>query len=423
LTPQQLDYQTVLDKTEALLSSPEFLELKDQLSYRTPNLWHILGISRKEVLVTRFLAWLFDPSQEHGIGDSFLKAFLIRVLKSEQGKSTNLRPVEIEVADLSDAKIETESYLGGRRCDILISTAKKKFLVLIENKVVAKESDHQTQDYFEKCDEYYPADKYPNRIFVFLTPNEVEAGYEKFIAVSYKEVLTALDIILKHSHLDEHIRMIIQQFRENIQRGITMDQKTSDLIQDIYTQYGEILEYILQNVDVRSKQGEDEEIVDTRWDGKSWFFNVGDNSGYDWGDSKKYSFLCAGGGKRYKNYIKNLKVGDTVYAYASRYGYVGIATVTKEAIPFVDAELDDGKLLREHHFLGKYSSDPNLDLCDWIALVKWEVCVEKIQAIKELPATPGTASKFYLHRKELMQKIRDELQMRVAQQIGNTDSN
>ena len=44
------------------------------------NVFHILGISAKEVIMCRFLADLLNPEGQHGCGISFLKSFMHDVL-------------------------------------------------------------------------------------------------------------------------------------------------------------------------------------------------------------------------------------------------------------------------------------------------------------------------------------------------------
>ena len=43
-----------------------------------PNLLAIIGVQWSESVHSNFLAWLLDPKANHGIGDYFLKNFLLR---------------------------------------------------------------------------------------------------------------------------------------------------------------------------------------------------------------------------------------------------------------------------------------------------------------------------------------------------------
>jgi hypothetical protein len=60
-----MQYGEFLKSSEGFLFSPDFKELETRLAFPEPNIWEILGISRKETLVTQFLAWLLNPKGQH----------------------------------------------------------------------------------------------------------------------------------------------------------------------------------------------------------------------------------------------------------------------------------------------------------------------------------------------------------------------
>ncbi len=111
-----------------------------------------------------------------------------------------------------------------------------------------------------------------------------------------------------------------------------------------------------------------------------WFMNTGDgsNEGRSWEDCMKYGFMLAGGGKKWIDDAKKLKVGDKLFAYLSGHGYVGLGTVTAEAVPFKDfVPRGQGKPLPDLPLSAKLQrermADPECwDLCaavDWVKAV------------------------------------------------------
>lgn len=79
------------------------------------NVFHILGISAKEVIMCRFLADLLNPEGQHGCGISFLKSFMHDVLN------------EYSMSDILLARTEvaTEYVLDHeRRIDIVIQNSR-----------------------------------------------------------------------------------------------------------------------------------------------------------------------------------------------------------------------------------------------------------------------------------------------------------
>lgn len=187
-----------------------------------------------------------------------------------------------------------------------------------------------------------------------------------------------------------------------------MDRETLDLVQALYETYGPVIDFIYENA-----EKPDAVVSESVWDGKSWFFNIGEvgPDSYSWNDSQQYSFICAGGGKRYRQIMQNFKLGDIIYAYTSGKGYVGVGVVTKTAMPFREATLEDGNtkligLRRAGKLTGNYNENDDVDAADWIVLVRWEKAVNKDQAVRLNPVVPSTASRIYEHRKDFIKKVR-----------------
>lgn len=101
------------------------------------NPFSILGIENYEIRHSNVLAWLLDPRENHGFGDSILKKILAQILLHNEhleDKSTNV--LNIHLADLNDATVAREEF----NIDILVVSKRHKLVLLIENKINAKES-------------------------------------------------------------------------------------------------------------------------------------------------------------------------------------------------------------------------------------------------------------------------------------------
>jgi hypothetical protein len=407
-----MEYTKFLEASEQLLFSPEFKEIETRLEFREPNIWQILNISRKEILVSQFLAWLLSPSSQHNFGTQFLKSLVIETLKTDTARQVaGLSPVEFAVMDLSDVEVRTEDWLDRRRCDIIVNAEKSGFLCIIENKVGAREDSKQTDYYYAHSFSKFPEATYPKRVYVYLSPYGAPPRNEHFVALSYQALLDALKELQDDRRATETERFLLRQFQENLRRGVAMDRETLDLAQAIYDTYGPVIDFIYENAERPDTSGSD-----AVWDGKSWFFNIGEvgADSYSWSDSYQYSFICAGGGKRYRQIMQNFKSEDVIYAYVSGSGYVGIGAVIKPAEPFREATLEDGKtklvdLRQAGKLRGSYNESSDDNRADWIVLVRWEKSVEKDQAIRLNPIVPSTASRIYEHRKDFIKKIRNGL--------------
>ncbi|MCD7958207.1 MAG: PD-(D/E)XK nuclease family protein [Ruminococcus sp.] len=157
-------------------NSAEFKEL--DAYYSQPSIFSALGVSRHENTHSNFIAWLLDPSSNHGLGDmplrKFLEAFsLACALPHSRGKIPQDLISAITAGDykLSAVTVEREKVLkDGSRVDIylegIIAFDRKEYplKLAIENKVKSSEHDSQTKRYLEAL---RPPVSSPD---IFLTP-------------------------------------------------------------------------------------------------------------------------------------------------------------------------------------------------------------------------------------------------------------
>lgn len=99
------------------------------------NLLHSVGFRSQEIMHSKFIATMLDPKGLHGMRNQNLKFLFDRLgiigFKTEQ------------------AKVEIEQSAGNRRIDIKINIGND--VVIIENKVWAKDQDRQLADYYTAC--------------------------------------------------------------------------------------------------------------------------------------------------------------------------------------------------------------------------------------------------------------------------------
>jgi hypothetical protein len=208
------DLGDVTKKIIAFSNSPEYREL--DAFYRRKSNFEILGIQRNETKHTRFLAWLLDPSESHGLGTFGLKKFLeVCMLSRLESKQPIPRGVPAGVLDelivghasISGATVRTELSLGkhGRidvhvRCTLVVPPKQqRKFTILLENKVDSSEHDSQTVRYREWIEEHKP--DYDYYLLVYLTPvptlklteyDEPDCKCKEFLQINYQYLVDYL---------------------------------------------------------------------------------------------------------------------------------------------------------------------------------------------------------------------------------------
>ena len=141
------------------------------------NIFEAVGAVQQELRHSDFLAFLLDPSNSHGLGDTFLKRLLKRVLIGFSNPP--LSAVEIDVADLHEAVVWRE----WRHIDILIHDPATKLVCAIENKVGSAEHSGQLHRYRETVLAEFPDH---SKIFVYLTPEGDTPSDDAYIPFGHR---------------------------------------------------------------------------------------------------------------------------------------------------------------------------------------------------------------------------------------------
>jgi uncharacterized protein len=112
-----------------------------------------------------------------------------------------------------------------------------------------------------------------------------------------------------------------------------------------------------------------------------YYFNVGESKVRCWEDCRKFGFISAGQGRRWRDQIIEFQPGDVVVAYLKRCGYVGIGKVLDKAVRYLDFRingkpLNDCKLSAPEMF--KHADD--VDRSEYVVAVDWKRSFPRDQA-------------------------------------------
>ena len=130
------------DALEALQEDASELEriqnLLDQF-----NMFETIGFIGQEVMHSRFLAFLLDPKQNHGLGDVLLRKMLEKASAISNAASVLKVFEDIGSRNMEQTSVQTEVYTDDGRIDILLLNEIEKWAMIIENKVwTIEHSDH-----------------------------------------------------------------------------------------------------------------------------------------------------------------------------------------------------------------------------------------------------------------------------------------
>lgn len=205
------------------------------------NFFSILRLEEHEIRHSNVIAWLLDPSESHGIGDAFVKGFLSKaILDSEQ--TTSISAASIQLMDFRTSKVWREES----NIDVLIRDDANRIVILIENKIRAKESQGQLARYLARAKESHPGYRV---IPLFLTLNGDGSSDEEakdYIPCNYTQVLGVLTRILdrRKGRLSPAATIFLEHYQEILRRLLMEDKELVDLCKAIYAKHRDAIDLI-----------------------------------------------------------------------------------------------------------------------------------------------------------------------------------
>lgn len=141
--------------------------------------------------------------------------------------------------------------------------------------------------------------------------------------------------------------------------------------------------------------------ADRIWTGL-WHVNVGihDDSrrNRNWDDIRRYGFLSAGAGPKWRDEISRLSVGDRVYAYVNGAGYCGGGTVTSAAAR-ADSFIPPGATMALKDLpvesSGWFAESDDPEMAEYMVGVKWLKTLPLSQGLRVAHPLRGTVKKIW----------------------------
>lgn len=223
-----------------LLLDPEFEELQNMLTNEV-DFMSILRVGHKELQHSNILSWLFNPNENHGLGEYFArsfikKCFVVNKFKPIGYNDKNLSIIQFDEMDLDDLLVKREHY----NIDLLLSSDKSNFVMVIENKIFSIEGNNQLAKYREYAENEYVNSKHLVLVYLSLFEQSISDNEQSnYLRVTYVEIKSILEEILNSSrlHLKENIKFIIQQYLKSLQSIMNDNQELELLCKKLYRKY------------------------------------------------------------------------------------------------------------------------------------------------------------------------------------------
>lgn len=230
-----------------VVENDELLELEERIGRF--NIFDALGIARREIYHSNFLAWLLDPNESHGQGSLFLKAILMDLLRQAPPEQRAVSPIELDGVELQGVEIHREWRHTGLLIDLLITCKSPQFIIAIENKIDSGEHSDQLSRYRRTVEQEFAEIPPRRRMFVFLTTDAAEASEAGWVSYGYEDIHRVLSRLRKtnkgavgddvSAFLDHYLRLIGSRFMD--------DPKISALCRHIYQKHRQAMELIFEH--------------------------------------------------------------------------------------------------------------------------------------------------------------------------------
>ena len=221
-------------------------ELEDKFGneINKANIFAAAGLIKQEIRHSTILAFLLDPNGWHGIGDFLLKRIVAQASIGHQ------KELDIAFYQLDDVQISTEVSVGdarGGRLDIFVKSKLRKLLLVIENKVGARQGEDQLKKYRGWIEEQKDYDDYLS-LYIYLTVNEDEPNDDKWVNLSYGDLVFNLEDALKvrSQYITPNGKVYIEQYIDLVRRYIMKDESKEfvEYCENLWKNYGNLLNKI-----------------------------------------------------------------------------------------------------------------------------------------------------------------------------------
>lgn len=223
----------IRDEIIKFKNDPDFLKLEN--FYYSKSFSEILGVSRREVSHSGFLAWLLNSTESHHLREFPIKKLMDIILKFSNNKFKNTyshlyNSLVTEDYEIEKVFIKSEFVIKGvGRLDIYIELIlfidgkQQSVKLIVENKVESKENNDQTNSYFKHFNSIKDEDELI--IYLYLTPistlelidlTEAECNCKEFIQINYQSIVDYLIEPALNQNISGRTKNILTEYLKSL---------------------------------------------------------------------------------------------------------------------------------------------------------------------------------------------------------------
>ena len=205
------------------------------------NIFEALRAVRQEVRHSDFLAYLLDPTQNHGLGDEFARRLLQKALTSANTQQLPLSPIDLDIWSLNELVVQRE----WQNIDLLLSDEPHQLAVIIENKIDSSEHSDQLERYLGIVRQHHPE---WNILGLYLSPDGDAPSHETYIPLDYATVCKIVERLIESRSftIGADIRTLMVHYTQMLRRHIVTESEIAELCQRIYRKHRRALDLIYE---------------------------------------------------------------------------------------------------------------------------------------------------------------------------------
>ncbi len=225
-----------------VISDPEFEELERSQDVFCP--FEAIGMVRQEIRHGHFLSYIFDAQRPHGFGTECLRALLKAIARSSDQLSDGLRPIDVHLMNVDNARVRRE----WKGIDILIDIPRGQspLIIAIELKIDSHEHSGQLGRYRAVVEREWPN---CTPIFPFLTKRGDEPSEEDgegWVPVEMEALAEELEGVLRRASGAPEARELLGSYLSMLRRHHLSNERLEALAASLWAKHREALEYLVE---------------------------------------------------------------------------------------------------------------------------------------------------------------------------------
>jgi hypothetical protein len=203
------------------------------------NIFEAIGAVQQELRHSDVLAFLLNPSQNHGLGDIFVKRLLQKSFIDNP--DLQVTPIDLDLWELSELEVRRE----WQNVDILLIDSEHRMVVIIENKIRSGEHSNQLERYRREVSRHYPG---WHLLSLFLTPEGDPPSNEEYITISYNLICELVETLVesRKSTLGPDVLTLLTHYTQMLRRHIVSESEIAILCRRIYRKHQRAIDLIYE---------------------------------------------------------------------------------------------------------------------------------------------------------------------------------